>query len=452
MVASTSVARNVLSGSSTTKIAPKVSAMTAEIHQATYLRAGGGRSRRRARRRPGGRGRGGADDVVVLRLRVDDHPVVPGELDRDSGAADVDRGHLAVEGVLADGVLAQADGGGLPEDASRGPAAARLGCDQRRRVWAGRPFFIRIGVSQASSAPASSSAAITVRPHPRVEVVDVGLDEQQVVRPSRTRLTGLADEEPQHVGVALRVAAAGADADRVGGHRRLRAPGRRERGQQRGAGRRAQLHRRRAGRAGVRRDAAEQLGDRGRRDRQGAVGAADRAGADRDGRDHDLVGAEVGEARRRRRPRRRSRRARRPRGSARRAGRCRARWPRRRRAARRRAAPGRGPPRRARPRASRARMSRQVRWWTESATSTWQRVAAKPLRVTGSTRSVDRLGGDRVDGGLEGLDAGRRRRAARRAACRRWRRRRRRPRGWSSAPLCGRPAPRTRRRRSRCRC
>ncbi len=33
-------------------------------------------------------------------------------------------------------------------------------------------------------------------------------------------------------------------------------------------------------------------------------------------------------------------------------------------------------------------MSRQVRWWTESATSTWQRVAAKPLRVTGSVRSA----------------------------------------------------------------
>ncbi len=33
-------------------------------------------------------------------------------------------------------------------------------------------------------------------------------------------------------------------------------------------------------------------------------------------------------------------------------------------------------------------MSRQVRWVVESATSTWQRVAAKPLRVTCSTWNV----------------------------------------------------------------
>ena len=36
---------------------------------------------------------------------------------------------------------------------------------------------------------------------------------------------------------------------------------------------------------------------------------------------------------------------------------------------------------------SRVRMSRHVRWWTESATSTWTRVAAKPWRVTDSTRT-----------------------------------------------------------------
>ena len=50
--------------------------------------------------------------------------------------------------------------------------------------------------------------------------------------------------------------------------------------------------------------------------------------------------------------------------------------------------PGRGPRRRGRRASSRDRMSRQVRWWTESATSTWQRVAAKPSRDTASTRSV----------------------------------------------------------------
>ena len=43
------------------------------------------------------------------------------------------------------------------------------------RVWPGRPFFMSTGVSQASSAPASSSAGEDVGPDPGVEVVDVGL-------------------------------------------------------------------------------------------------------------------------------------------------------------------------------------------------------------------------------------------------------------------------------------
>ena len=64
----------------------------------------------------------------------------------------------------------------------------------------------------------------------------------------------------------------------------------------------------------------------------------------------------------------------------------------------------RGPPRRGRPPRAGSRMSRQVRWVVESATSTWQRVAAKPLRVTCSTWSVTGSGDDRVDGGLQHLD------------------------------------------------
>ena len=207
--------------------------------------------------------------------------------------------------------------------------------------------------------------------------------------PVAARGRRLADQQPQHVGVALGVAAAGADADRVGGHRAAAGPSAVARVvEQRGAGRGAQLHRRGAGRAGVRRDAAQQLGDRGRRHRQRAVRAADRAEPTATGETTTSVGAEVRRSRRRRRPRRRSRRARRPRGSARRAGRAvhRALGDRepledaRRQVAHRR--------RRGRRAASRSRMSRQVRWCTESATSTWQRVAAKPLRVTCSTRSA----------------------------------------------------------------
>ena len=46
-------------------------------------------------------------------------------------------------------LLAQADGRGVPEDRRCGPRRARL--DERAcSVWAGRPFFIRIGVSHAS--------------------------------------------------------------------------------------------------------------------------------------------------------------------------------------------------------------------------------------------------------------------------------------------------------------
>ena len=40
-------------------------------------------------------------------------------------------------------------------------SAARSGATRARKVCAGRPFFIRIGVSQASSAPAASTAVIT---------------------------------------------------------------------------------------------------------------------------------------------------------------------------------------------------------------------------------------------------------------------------------------------------
>ena len=115
--------------------------------------------------------------------------------------------------------------------------------------------------------------------------------------------------------------------------------------------------------------------------------------------------ARGGRSRRWRRPRRRSRRGRRPRGRARRAGRS-------------RGTVASAPASRSKTRSARARTGLvevgvlQQRLGcrarsggaTESATSTWQRVAAKPSRVTCSTRSVHRLGRDRVDGVLQHVD------------------------------------------------
>ena len=235
---------------------------------------------------------------------------------------------------------------------------------------------------------------------------------------------------------------------------RLRTPAGRERREQRGPGRRAQLHGGRAGRSGVRRDA------RGAARRRRAAGPAACRG--RRGRlpEPTATGltttSAVGQARRtphRRRPRRRSRRARRPRGRTRRAGRCRGRWPRRPRAARRPRPPGRAPRRRGRPRAAATRMSRQVRWWTESSTSTWQRVAANPPRVTVSARSVTGSGLTAVTDSCSASSGTPAPSSA--------------PSSMSPdapedastqtvtgrpAPTAGRPAPRTPRRRTRCRC
>ena len=92
-----------------------------------------------------------------------------------------------------------------------------------------------------------------LRPDAGVEVVDVGLQDQQVVDAVGRRHRRVADEQPQHVRVALGVAAAGTDPDLAGGHRRLRSPAGRDRGEQRGAGRGAELHRGRTLRTGVRR-------------------------------------------------------------------------------------------------------------------------------------------------------------------------------------------------------
>ena len=65
------------------------------------------------------------------------------------------------------------------------------------------------------------------------------------------------------------------------------------------------------------------------------------------------------------------------------------------------------------------RMFAQVRTTGAALVRTWTQVAARPPRTAGSGSSRDRLGADRVDGGLERLSR-RPRPAAPRAACPRW--------------------------------
>src|SRR5689334_21211087 len=118
----TSAAMNVLSGSSTTKIAAKVRAMTERSTPETYS-VGGGRPVAGQR---GGGGEhvlhraaelpGSCSDVLVLGLHVDQLAVEVGELHRDPLTVELDLGERAVQGVLGEGVLSDSDGRGLPED------------------------------------------------------------------------------------------------------------------------------------------------------------------------------------------------------------------------------------------------------------------------------------------------------------------------------------------------
>ena len=71
---------------------------------------------------------------------------------------------------------------------------------------AGRPFFIRIGVSQASDAPAVRRVQDS-GPQPWVQIVDVGLE---LDRPAAAGSGELAQDEPDDVRQLAEVAPAGA--------------------------------------------------------------------------------------------------------------------------------------------------------------------------------------------------------------------------------------------------
>ena len=301
---------------------------------------------------------------------------------------------------------------------------------------AGRPFFIRIGVSQASLAPASSSAASTPGHSRGSRSSTLRLQQQRRPSPrwSRSRRCRSShvehpDQQPQHVGVPLGVATPGSDADARHRHRRLRSPVVGERGQQRGA--------RWACTARGRRDRRSSAPHGGARPPPAAEPAGGRARRPPCHRPPTLPRRRRGRgrgapSRRRRRPRRRWRPARRPRGSAR---------------------PRPGCPC-TRPSAS---ASRENTSWASERTSSCRPAPASSCSTSRQVRCGRGVGDlDVAAGGREAAAAhaprpraaprpgrpcrrprparraGRRRRPGRRAACRRWLPRRRRPR---------RPAP-----------
>ena len=96
-----------------------------------------------------------------------------------------------------------------PRRSPPAPPARPRGPQSADSVCAGRPFFIRIGVSQASEAPGGEQRVEDAGPQPRVEVVDVGLEDDGA--PGRSRRCGrLAEHQPDDVRQLGRVAAAGA--------------------------------------------------------------------------------------------------------------------------------------------------------------------------------------------------------------------------------------------------
>ncbi len=175
---------------------------------------------------------------------------------------------------------------------SRRTASARSAATSTESVWAGRPFFIRIGVSQASDGPGRQQRGDHGRPEPRVEVVDVGLEQQRASggrAGAAVRWSSLSspDQQPQHVRVPRRVAAARTD-DRsrstvIAGCAPVPVALAISRAAPVG------VQSSTVDRSAVRRDATEQLRDRRGRHREPAVSGADVTAADRDRGDHEVL-------------------------------------------------------------------------------------------------------------------------------------------------------------------
>ena len=328
-VASTRVAMKVLSGSSTRKMAANVSPTTTRIHQrrSSSKRAGGGdRGGEDVGDRAAERG-GRAGDVVVLGLRVDDSPSWRASLTAIALAVDLDRDHLAVEGVLGERAARARRwwrSGGRSRPARRRRASA---VDQDAEG-VGRPALLHQDRRQPGVAGAGvEQGGDHRRPDPRVEVVDVGLDEQRgaSAAASRSPATKIrstlacpsGSRPPAPMPIASRSSPA-AGPTRSATVVSIAAP--------------VGVHSSMAGAPGGRRT----TGSRGSSSATAGGGTGRVPCAPRTvpeptatGETYDLARRRGGRTRRTRRRCRRSRPARRPRGSGRRAGRCRGRAPRR---------------------------------------------------------------------------------------------------------------------------
>ncbi len=183
----------------------------------------------------------------------------------------------------------------LPVSASMRAArrSASAGSASAATVWAGRPFFITIGVAHASWAPAASSAAtVWASTSPVTSSTFTSNATAEPAGSGRRRLRGRgSDEHLDHVRAAGRVGVAGAVARGLHRHRRHRAERVGERGEDGHPGRGRELHRR------VDADdrhatAGEHPGDCRWGVGQLAVGGLDRAVAHRQRRSDDAVDAE----------------------------------------------------------------------------------------------------------------------------------------------------------------
>ena len=278
------------------------------------------RSTSRSGRPRAARGGGG---VVVLDLDP-----AAGDLDpRPGGRRRRRRPRVAPLRPALDRRGADAEAAGLGEQHGGQPLDVGGVARARATVCAGRPFFITIGVAQASWAPAARSAAIVWASTSPVTSSTL-TSSCTAARPGRGRRRLGAVASPTTTCTTLGRPAVSARAGAVADRRRRSSPAARrsdvgERGEHGDAGRRRQLHRRCRRRSTGTVAAASRRATAGAGLGRLAVGGADRAVARRRSARRRCGRCPARRARRRRRRRRRSRRARRPRGARRRRGRCR---------------------------------------------------------------------------------------------------------------------------------
>src|SRR4051794_10313327 len=289
-VDSTSVATNVLSGSSAGKISAKtVRATVTDMSAEPAHRGGRGCRKHRLRRpvEPVSR----SDDVLPLRRHVDHLPVQPRDLHVHLLTVNGDRHPVAVERCLAHGGRADADRRALAEQ--RGAYRVDAGATRQRaeRV-RGSPLLHEDRRHPGVGCAGGKQPVDHLRPQPGIKVVDVRLHEQPLILGRRLSADAVTDDDPDDVGSVREVAGAGADtAD--GGPQPWHRPGRRrELREQRDAGRSGELDLDRATH-GSEVGARKQLDDGRRWHRERAVCRVDRTATQRDRRRDDMTDVQL---------------------------------------------------------------------------------------------------------------------------------------------------------------